>query len=124
MEKFQAAFETLYFLSAIDGEVSKSEVNIIINFLNANQGKFDFDPQKVIQSIDLMNATGKFDELRRAALVFKETSSAQDRLILLDFALDLIASDGKITDKEMELFFLLGNTWDIDIQSYLRSKKQ
>lgn len=122
MDKFQAAFETLYFLSAIDGEVSKSEIDIIINFLNANQGKIDFDPQKVIQSIDLMNAAGKFDELRHAALIFKETSSAQDRLILLDFALDLIASDGKITDKESELFLLLGNTWDIDIQSYLRSK--
>ena len=123
MDKFQASFEILYFLSAIDGEVSDSEIDIIIDFLKANQGKIDFDPGEVIQSINLLNLDGILDELRRAALVFKGASSAQDRVILLDFALSLIAADGKITEEESKLFNILGNTWDIDIKSYLKSKQ-
>ncbi len=123
MDKFQASFEILHFLSAIDGEVSDSELDIIIGFLKSNQGKIDFDPGKVIKSINLLNLDGKIDELKRAALIFKDTSSAQDRIILLDFALSLIAADGKITEEESKLFNILGNTWNIDIKSYLESKQ-
>ena len=123
MDKFQASFEILYFLSAIDGEVSDSELDIVISFLKANQGKIDFDPGKVIQSINLLNLDGVIDELKRAALIFKDNSSARDRIILLDFALDLIAADGKVTEEESKLFNILGNIWNIDIKSYLSSKQ-
>jgi len=123
MDKFQASFEILYFLSSVDGEVSDSELDIVISFLKANQGKIDFDPGKVIQSINLLNVDGIIDEISQAALVFKGTSSAQDRITLLDFALNLIAADGKITEEESRLFNILGNTWNIDIKSYLTSKQ-
>lgn len=123
MDKFQASFEILYFLSAIDGEISDSELKIIVDFLKANQDKTYFDPIKVIQALNLLNLDGIIDELKRAALIFKDTSSARDRIILLDFALDLIASDGKVTDEESKLFNILGNTWDINIKSYLSSKQ-
>ena len=121
MDKFKAAFEILYFLSAIDGKVSDSELKIIIDFLKANQSKINFDPAKAIKSIGLLNGDGIFDEFKRATIHFKEASSAQDRINLLDFAFELIASDGKITDEEGKMFFIIGNSWDINMKKYLNN---
>ena len=119
MNKFKAAFEILYFLSAIDGKVSDTEIDIIIDFLKANQSKIDFDPKKVIKSINLLNFDGNVNEFTKSTINFKETSSPQDRITLLDFAFDLIAADGKITDDEAKLFLIIGNTWDINMKKYL-----
>ena len=120
MDKFQAAFEILYFLSAIDGEVSDSEIDVILNFLKANQNKIDFVPTKVIESINLLKLDGMVDEFTRATLHFKDTSSAPDRITFLNFALELIVADGKITEDERNLFFILGDSWDIDMKKYLK----
>ncbi|MDZ7304468.1 MAG: TerB family tellurite resistance protein [candidate division KSB1 bacterium] len=122
MDKFQAAFEVLYFLASVDGYVDKREVDVIFDFLNANFGKINFDPKKVVDVISSMTSEGMVDELEHAALIFKNSSSAQDRMTLLDFALDLIAADGKIKDQERDLFFILGNTWNIDLERYFKSK--
>ncbi len=51
MDKFQAAFEILYFLSAIDGKIDDSELDVILNFLDANKMKINFNPSDVIISI-------------------------------------------------------------------------
>lgn len=123
MNKFQAAFEVLYFLSAIDGEVSKSELDVILDFLKSNNGNIDFVPSEVIDSVSILKADGLVDELKRAAITVKETSSAKDRMIILDFAFELIVSDGKLAPAERDLFITLGNTWDIDIQKYLAHKQ-
>ena len=119
MDKFQAAFEVLCFLSAVDGKVDKKELDVINNFLSSNYGNIDFDANRVASSIGSMSAQGMMEELERAALVFKRYSSAQDRVTLLEFALDLVAADGKITEEEKGLFFILGNTWNIDIKNFL-----
>jgi len=37
----------------------------------------------------------------------------------LDFAVDLVAADGKVAPEERDLFFILGNTWNIDIKNFL-----
>ncbi len=123
MNKFQAAFEVLYFLSAIDGEVSKSEIDVILDFLKSNNGNIDFEPGQVIDSISILKADGLMDELKLAALTVKETSSAKDRMVILDFAFELIVADGKLAPAERDLFIKLGNTWDIDIQKYVASKQ-
>ncbi|MFQ5650046.1 MAG: TerB family tellurite resistance protein [bacterium] len=122
MDKFQAIFEILYFLSAIDGEVSQSEVNVMTSYLNANHGKITFNPLTVVNAISTMTGKGMAEELQQAAIVFKNSSNAQDRNTVLDFALQLIAADGKITTAERDLFLLLGNTWNIDMPRYLASK--
>jgi len=122
MDKFQAAFEILYFLSAIDGEIHKKETKVIQRFLDDNYGALNFDPNAVITSIASLTGEGVFEELKRAALVFKNLSTAQDRTVLLDFAMQLIAADGKLADAEKDLFFILGNTWNVDMPSYLASR--
>ncbi len=122
MDKFQAIFEILYFLASIDGEIDPREVKVITSFMDANYGKINFNPLTVMKSISVMTSQGIIDELQRAAFVFKNTSNAQDRMVVLDFALQLIAADGKVTAAERDLFFLLGNVWDIDMPMYLSSK--
>ena len=123
MDKFQAAFEVLYFLSAIDGKVSKSEIDVILDFLKSNNNNINFVPGEVIDSIAMLNADGIMSELKRAALIVKESSSAKDRKTILDFAFELVVADGKLEKAETELFVVLGNTWDIDIQRYLATKQ-
>ncbi|MFQ5640003.1 MAG: TerB family tellurite resistance protein [bacterium] len=122
MDKFQAIFEILYFLSAIDGKIDDKELDVIGNFLDANYGKINFSPKAVVSSMATMTAKGMVEELQHAALVFKDSSSAQDRTTVLDFGLQLIAADGKIAPAERDLFFILGNTWNIDMKRFLDSK--
>ncbi|NUQ84286.1 MAG: TerB family tellurite resistance protein [Anaerolineales bacterium] len=122
MEKFQAIFEILYFLSSVDGEIHPNELNVITGFLSANYGKVNFNPVAVANSLSNLTGQGMAEELLRAAAVFKNSSTAQDRVVVLDFALQLIGADNKISNEEGALFFMLGDAWNIDMPRYLASK--
>jgi uncharacterized tellurite resistance protein B-like protein len=122
MNKFQAAFELLYILSCIDGEVSHQEIQIIKQFLDSNYGNVNFDVKQIINSFDLMTGEGILEELKLAANIFKQSSTTQDKVILLDFAYSLIAADGSITNEEAEFFCLLAQLWNININRYLQTK--
>lgn len=122
MNKFQAAFEILYILSCVDGEVSHQEIQIIQQFLDSNYGNVNFDVRQIINSFDFMTGEGMLEELKLAANIFKQSSTTQDKVILLDFAHNLIAADGSISTEEAEFFCLLAQLWNIDINRYLQSK--
>lgn len=122
MDKFQAAFEVLYFLSAVDGKIDDRELEVIVNFLDANKMKINFNPADIIQSIGTLSEDGMMDELRTAASAFKQQSSASDRTTLLDFGLSLVAADGKVAENEAKLLYMLGNSWDIDMNRYMDSR--
>ncbi|MDJ0696022.1 MAG: TerB family tellurite resistance protein [Mastigocoleus sp. MO_167.B18] len=122
MNKFQAAFEILYILSCIDGEVSRKEVQVINDFISSNYGNINFDTREIIDSFDFMTGEGILEELKLAANVFKEYSNTKDKLILFDFAYTLISADGRITEEEGYFFYLLGKLWNIDIDRYLKTK--
>lgn len=122
MEKFQAIFEILYFLSSVDGEIHPSELNVITSFLSANYGKVNFNPVAVANSLSTLTGQGMAEELLRAAAIFKNSSTAQDRIVVLDFALQLIGADNRISNEEGALFFMLGDAWNIDMPRYLASK--
>lgn len=119
MDKFQAAFEILYLLSAVDGEVDINEVEIIKNFLQLNYGSISFDPSEVIGSIDTLTPQGKLEEFGTAASVFKGSSGAQDRTVFLDFAVRLIVADGNISEEEGQMFGFLADSWNVDIARFL-----
>lgn len=121
MDKFQAAFEILYCLSTVDGQ-ARQEVTVIQDFLNSNYGKIAFDPNQAVASINSMTPQGVADEFSHAVVVFKDLSSAQDRINLLDFAANVMLADGVIGTYEKQLFYILGNSWNIDIDRYLGSR--
>lgn len=122
MNKFQAAFEILYFFSCIDGNIDQKELEVIKDFLTANYGNISFNPEQIINALALTTGQGMIDEFKLAANIFKETSGVQDKLTLLDFTYSLIAADGRVTEEEGQMFYLLGNLWNIDIDRYLRNK--
>lgn len=122
MEKFQAIFEILYFLSSVDGEIHPSELNVITSFLSANYGKVNFNPVAVANSLSTLTGQGMAEELLHAAAIFKNSSTAQDRIVVLDFALQLIGADNRISNEEGALFFMLGDAWNIDMPKYLANK--
>lgn len=121
MDKFQSAFEILYILSKADGESTTEEMEAIVEFLNDNSEAIQFTPSKVAESIDTLTNEGMLEELSRAANIIKQSSGAEDRKTLLDFAIRLIAADGNFSQEEMALFSALADLWNIDVRKYMSS---
>ncbi len=122
MDKFQAAFEILYMLASADGTFSKSEASVIVDFLSQNERNIHFDVETVIDSINSLTAKGLVDEFIFAAEVVNETSSATDKNLLLDFAFDLIAADGELSEIEKDLFVILARIWSVDIKKFIEAR--
>lgn len=119
MDKFQAAFEILYLLSCVDGEVDKSELDVIIQFLKQNTDAIYFTPSEVIDSIDTLNAEGMLEELSTAIFSFKNNSSAVERTVLMKFAIELVIADGYISEGEKELLHIIANTLNLNLNVLL-----
>lgn len=122
MDKIQAAFELLYFLSQIDGEVREDEVAVIMDFLRANWGNVTFDIEEVAAAIESLTVGGRGEEFGKALEILKCTTNAQERIRFLDTALDLIAADGKFTKQEAGLFAIMGDSWNIDLTKFLSDR--
>ncbi len=123
MEKPESCFKLLYFLSAADGEVDRSETEVIARHLVANFREISpKDLEEFIGSLSSMSVDRLGQEFEEAASTFYKNSDSQERLKFLDVALDLIAADGKLSKGESDLFYILGNKWNIDMKEYLDKK--
>ncbi len=120
MDKFQAAFEILLILSDIDGNIDPREIEVINYFIESNIGSIEFDTEKVIKNLSKLTGEGIIEELSHAATVFKNQSSAQDRITILEFSIELISADDKITDEEVALLYALGEVWNIDMEEFIQ----
>ncbi|GBL10086.1 hypothetical protein MSj_01569 [Microcystis aeruginosa Sj] len=119
MNKFQAVFEILYILSLADGDVDKSEVEVILQVMNQNLDCIYFDPSDVIESINNLTGEGLMEELGTAVHGFKDTSTATERTTLMNCAVTLVLADGYITDVEKQLLHLIANTLNINLNRLL-----
>lgn len=119
MDKFQAVFEILIILSGIDGDIDRREIQVIDDFIEANIGEIDFDPQTVVENLSKLKGEGFLEEFSHAAIVIKNQTGVQDRLTILQFAIELISADGKITGDELDLLLALGELWNIDMEEFL-----
>ena len=123
MEKPESCFKLLYFLSAADGQVDRSEADVIARHLIDNFKEISLkDVEEFIESLSSMNVDRLAQELEEAATTFYENSNSQERLKFLDVALDLIAADGKLSEGESNLFYIIGNKWNINIGDYINKK--
>jgi uncharacterized tellurite resistance protein B-like protein len=122
MNKFKAAFEILWLITLADGYADSQEINVIKRFLLDNYGSINFPLEETIRVIDMMDRDGKIEEFQMAVMAFKNLSSANDRINLLDFALEIVAADGQITDSERLCFSYLSAAWNIDVDKFLRNK--
>ncbi len=119
MDKFEAGFEILAILSCFDGSVDKEEISVIKEYLQANEGMIKFDPNKAFNYCAEMTAKQEIEEFQTAAIFFKKKSAERERMRMLDFALKVIGSDSNITNREKQLFTILGQLWEIEIPRYL-----
>lgn len=119
MDKFQAAFEILFILCAVDGHVDQREIKVVSQFLQENIKAINFNPEAVIKNIYKLNGDGVIEELNHAAMVFKANASVQDRITILNFAVELLSADGKISDEEMYFLNFLGELWNIDMKAFI-----
>ncbi|MGD1911032.1 MAG: TerB family tellurite resistance protein [Rivularia sp. (in: cyanobacteria)] len=119
MDKFQAVFEILIILSGIDGDIDRREIQVIDDFIESNIGEINFDPQAVVENLSKLKGEGFLEEFSYAAIVFKNQTGVEDRLTILQFAIELIRADGEITDDEFDLLLALGELWNIDMEEFL-----
>jgi hypothetical protein len=122
MDKFQAAFEVLFILSAIDGHCDDRELDVIKNYVFSNFGRGNYDVREVMDTILLLSPEGMLEELSVAAAVVDSHSNAQDKVKILEFALEVIVADRRVTDSEKAVFLALGNYWNINVNRFLASR--
>lgn len=119
MNKYQAAFEIVYIISGIDGKIDSREMDVLLNFLEANLNELDFDPTELSKDLDLLNKDGVIEEFTRASLVYNQLTDAREKRILMDLVLETICVDGVLNEMEICLLIILGNNLNIDIDKYL-----
>ncbi|BAZ03975.1 TerB family tellurite resistance protein [Calothrix sp. NIES-3974] len=119
MDKFQAAFEILYILSIAEGVVDDRKIQVISNFLMSNLNSINFDVESTIKAISYLSGAGILEEFANAAEIFRNSSYGQERIHLLQFAIEVIAADGNISEGEAYLITYLGDIWNIDLRKLL-----
>jgi hypothetical protein len=119
MDKFQAAFEVLCLLSMIDGDMDSREVSVINTYINDNFGKGNYDSRNLARSLSMLTPQGRLEELGSAAAAIQRYCTGQEKLGVLDFALNLVMADGCLTDPEANAFVALGTVWDIDVKRFI-----
>ncbi len=119
MENSKNAFTILYLLSSGDGEVSPSELELIMKYLTDNQNK-EFNHHQLITSLLFLSEEENKLKFAKAALDYKNNTSEEERLALLKYAFNLILADKKIATGEIRLFNILGEVWNIDIDEFIK----
>lgn len=119
MEKTKAALKILYILSSIDGEVSGSELTMIMDFLQKIHGDIKFDYLKFVQPLLFLGKEDLHKEVKNSAAFYRENSTFEERIDLLEFAARLSVADGRFDIEEIRLFNILGEEWDIDIDKFM-----
>jgi len=120
MNNVKSAFTMLYLLSSCDGEVSSSELDLIIKYLGENEDKIDFDHHQLTGSLLFLSEGEIKLKLEETALEYKSSSSEEERIELLKFGFKIVISDGKIATEEIRLFNILGRVWNIDIDEFIK----
>ncbi len=122
MDKFQAGFEVLYILGIIDHQLHGKEVDVINQYIHNNLGQGNYDTHATINTINLMTYDGKLHELGYVASFLNSVCNAQEKLHILDFALEVILADAYLTDEEQAAFIAIGNIWNIDIKKFTNNR--
>lgn len=119
MTLVKAGFELLYFFASCDGDVQEQELQVIKKYLEKNF-KYDFDPVQQIKNLCSLENGAAAQRLNKVANYIKDRSDLQSMENLLVFAYRLIASDGGISEKEQDMFSIVGSIWKIDLKALLK----
>lgn len=116
MNTIQAGFDILVLLAAVDGTISRGEMEIIKQYVDDNfDGEFDINNETaLLRSLD---GQAKLRYFAEAAHTIRSDSTHPSREALILFALELIIKDGVLHPHERFLVNLLGEHWGMDTQA-------
>ncbi len=123
MNTVKDAFAILYFLASADGQVDERETQIIVDFINRQQGQLNFDSRQTVTELAALTDEARIETYDRALFGFRDNSSMQDRYTLMHFAADLAAADGAISENEKILFQDMAKVWGVDTQALFQQSR-
>ena len=115
MKPVQAGYNILLILSIIDGDYDDAEGRVILDFIEDNYDG-TFDPKvenQAIMALDDVGVMARFDEAGQAMLA---QTTGEDREALLEFGLDLVMTDGELSEEENRLVQRLASSWELALQ--------
>lgn len=115
MNLVQAGYNILLVLTICDGEYDEKEGRVILDFLEDNyDGTFDAAAEnKAVMGLDDAGIRARFET---AAAAFMQGALAADREAVLEFGLDLIMTDGELSEEENAYVQQLSELWEIPLQ--------
>jgi len=117
MKMKEAFINIIIILALIDKNLSRDEKDLIRENFAYN---FDIDDKiKQISTLDKTRLKAKFID---SLILLKQNISRQQKIEFIDFVLNLIFADNKLTLEEKEFFDLITRNWDIDIEDYINEK--
>ena len=102
----QAGFNIVYLLTNFHGKINENKISDIKKCLHFNF-RGDVDIESEITLINSLNHKEKSKRFSDAVNFMKDTAPPETRMRLMDFALDLIAEDKKLSDDESKFFEFL-----------------
>lgn len=99
MNKPIAGYHLLMILSAVDGEFNAKEDMVIRQWL-AEQFPFEVDLDREMEVLSALDKDDYMIHFQKCMADFYEDSTEKERNELIQFAIDLVKADNKITREE------------------------
>ena len=123
MKLVEAGYEILVLLAISDRHYHEKELKNIKKFLAVNfNNPLDIDLNERHNEILALNSESRLQRLITIAEHFQENTNLKNRMVMLNYALELILADHKVTEEERIRFKVLGEFWDIDLEKFIDKK--
>jgi hypothetical protein len=123
MNTVQAGYELLLLLAISDNNYHSREVAKINLFVEINfKSNVDYSIGKLYNDIINLDAEQRLQHLLKIAEYFKDDRNIRNKLRMINFALELIIADHKVTNEEKYRFKILGQYWDINLERFINKK--
>jgi len=117
------AYELLVLLAISDRLYHKKEMENIKSFLDIHfDAILDEDVSKTHKKIIRLTTEERLNRLIEIAEYFKEDENLDSKISMIEYALELIIADHKVTDEERLRFKILGEYWNMDLQKFIDQK--
>src|SRR5437868_787103 len=111
LTKAEAGYQMLQILSAIDGEFS-ADADIVIRKFLVDYALTDYQMEEETEVISTIDSDDYILYFHKAMDDFYEDSTAEDRVKFLDFAVQLVKADNRITKGENIFLNELFDAWE------------